>query len=68
MLAWRSRQAPGAIMKPSTFQGIEQEAAASGATNPKAVAGKAYWNTAKSKFKRNVKGCPEDHVRTAEPL
>jgi len=63
MLAWRSRQEPGAIMKPSTFQGIEKKAPAGGATNPEAVAGAAYWKTAKAKYKEG-KG---DHS-TAKPL
>lgn len=56
MLAWRSRQKPGAIMRPSTFEKIKHKAAASGATNPEAVAGKAYWRTAKAKFHRSKIG------------
>ncbi len=55
MLAWRSRQKTGAVMKPSTFEAIERKAAASGATNPSAVAGAAYWATAKKKFKERKK-------------
>ena len=55
LLAWRSRQKRGAIMKPSTFKKIKRKAQASGATNPEAVAGKAYWRTAKAKY-REVKG------------
>jgi len=50
MLAWRSRQKRGKIMRPSTFEAIKRKAAAAGATNPEAVAGKAYWRTAKSKY------------------
>ena len=42
-------------MKPSTFQGIERKAAASGATDPSAVAEKAYWKTAKAKYKKRKK-------------
>ena len=55
LLKWRKRQKRGAIMKPSTFQGIERKAAASGATDPSAVAGKAYWKTAKAKYKKRKK-------------
>jgi len=54
MLAWRSRQKRGAIMKPSTFEEIEKKATAAGATNPKAVAGAAYWKTAEAKFKKRA--------------
>lgn len=53
MLAWRSRQKTGAIMKPSTFESIKRKAAASGASNPEAVAGRAYWNAAKKKYKQS---------------
>jgi hypothetical protein len=49
---WRRKQKKGAIMKPSTFAAIEAKAKASGATNPEAVAGKAYWNTAKAKYRK----------------
>ena len=56
MLQWREKQARGAIMKPSTFKDIEQKAAASGATDPAAVAGAAYWNTAKAKYKKSRQG------------
>ena len=57
LLAWRSRQKPGAIMKPSTFEAIKKKAAASGATSPEAVAGAAYWDTAEAKYrKRSTKG------------
>jgi len=52
LLRWRKRLKRGAIMKPSTFAAIEKKAAASGATNPKAVAGKAYWKTAKAKYRK----------------
>lgn len=50
VLSWRKKQKRGAIMKPSTFKKIEKEAKASGASDPKAVAGKAYWKTVKSKY------------------
>lgn len=52
LLAWRKKQKRGAIMKPSTFKKIEAKARASGATNPEAVAGRAYWNTANLKFRK----------------
>jgi len=48
--AWRSRQKPGAIMKPTTFKSITKKAKAGGAKDPEAVAGAAYWKTAKAKF------------------
>lgn len=48
--SWRRRQKRGAIMKPKTFEEIKAKAAAAGAINPEAVAGKAYWNTAKAKY------------------
>lgn len=60
VLKWRGRQGEGKIMKPSTFKGIEKKAAASGATDPEAVAGSAYWKTAMAKYHK--KHCP------AEPL
>lgn len=47
---WRSKQPKGAIMKPETFKKIERSAAKRGATNPSAVAGKAYWNAAEKKY------------------
>ena len=49
---WRAKQKPGAIMKPSTFKDIEASAKARGATDPEAVAGAAYWRTAKEKYKK----------------
>lgn len=53
--AWRSHQKRGAIMKPSTFKSIEKSAAAHGASNPKAVAGAAYWKAAKKKYNKAKK-------------
>ena len=66
VLAFRRKAKPGAIMKPSTFKKIERSAAAHGATNPKAVAGAAYWRTAEAKAqgKRSVKG--SKHLGDAE--
>ena len=52
---WRSKQKPGAIMKPSTFKKIKRKASSSGARDPEAVAGAAYWKTAKAKYKRAQK-------------
>ncbi len=52
-LKWREKQPRGAIMKPSTFNQIKEKAASKGAKNPEAVAGKAYWNTVKSKYKKS---------------
>jgi hypothetical protein len=43
-------------MKPSTFKDIVRKAAAAGATDPEAVAGAAYWRTAKAKYKKRRKG------------
>jgi hypothetical protein len=47
---WREKQKPGAIMRPSTFEEIERKAKAAGADDPKAVAGAAYWTTARAKY------------------
>lgn len=55
LLAWRSRQKRGAIMKPSTFEEIKRKATAGGATNPEAVAGHAYWHTVYAKFRKKKK-------------
>lgn len=55
MLEWRKRQKLGAIMEPSTFEEIKRKAKAGGARNPEAVAGKAYWTTAKAKYKKSSK-------------
>ena len=52
LLRLRSKQKRGAIMKPSTFEKIKHKAAASCATNPEAVAGAAYWTTARKKYAR----------------
>ena len=52
---WRERQPRGRIMKPSTFKTIERKAAAKGYRDPEAVAGKAYWVTAKAKYRKRNK-------------
>lgn len=51
LLAWRRKQPRGAIMQPAAFRKIEKTAAQGGATDPKAVAGAAYWRTARRKFR-----------------
>lgn len=51
LLKWREKQKRGAIMKPSTFEHIKETAKG---TNPEAIAGAAYWRTAKSKYKENL--------------
>jgi hypothetical protein len=42
-------------MKSSTFKKIVASAKKGGASNPSAVAGKAYWATAKIKYKHRKK-------------
>lgn len=51
--AWRSRQKPGAIMKPETFEGIKKSEMKKGLSEERAekAAGAAYWNAAKAKYK-----------------
>lgn len=52
MLKWRGKQKRGAIMKPSTFEDIAAKAKKAGADDPEAVAGAAYWQMAKTKYKK----------------
>ena len=52
LLAWRSRQKRGSIMKSSTFKKIEGSRKA---RSGKRMAGAAYWRAAKSKY-RSAKG------------
>ena len=52
---WRKKQKRGEIMRPSTFIEIERKAAREGATDPRAVAGRAYWNVERSKYKRSTR-------------
>lgn len=40
-------------MSPETFEKIKAKAASAGAKNPEAVAGKAYWRTARAKFRKS---------------
>lgn len=54
-LRWRDKQKEGTVMKKKTFKKIEEKAAASGADDPKAVAGAAYWKTLASKYKKRGK-------------
>lgn len=53
LLKWRAGKRRGEIMKPATFEKIKESAARSGATNPEAVAGRAYWAVAKKKYKES---------------
>ena len=58
LLAWRSRQKPGAIMSPSTFEEIETKAKKRyGISKKRAekVAGKAYQTTLKAKYRKAKK-------------
>ena len=55
LVKWRGKQKEGAIMKPKTFEAIKRRAAASGADDPEAVAGAAYWNTAEAKYRKSKK-------------
>ena len=52
ILIWRKRQPASAIMRPATFQKIKEKAKKYGATSPEKVAGKAYWQTAKAKYRK----------------
>ncbi len=56
-LAWRKGQKRGAIMKPSTFKDIEHKAMMEGMSKESAakVAGRAYWNTEKKKYRDRKK-------------
>jgi len=56
MLAWRSRQKRGAIMKSSTFKHIAATATGKGgkplsAERRQKIAGAAYWGAAKAKYR-----------------
>ena len=53
MLAWRSRQKRGAIMKASTFKKIQRRGARRyGAKRGKKIAGVAYWKTVRAKYRK----------------
>lgn len=49
LLEWKSKKHRGEIMKPETFENIAKKAG--GGKKGQAIAGAAYWKTAKSKFK-----------------
>jgi len=54
MLAWRKRQRAGRIMRPATFERIKREAMGRygiGEERGEKVAGKAYWRTARAKYR-----------------
>ena len=52
MKRWRRKQKRGAIMQPATFEAIKRKAQEMGYIKPEAVAGKAYWKTARAKFRK----------------
>lgn len=54
---WRAKQKPGKIMKPSTFESIvaDAEKRGLGKARAKKVAGKAYWESAESKYGESKK-------------
>jgi hypothetical protein len=52
VLEFRERKR-GATMRPSTFAAIERRAARSGARDPEAVAGAAYWKTLAARYRGN---------------
>jgi len=56
LLKWRKKQKRGAIMKPSTFEGIVQNCISEKGWSRERcekVAGKAYWKTARVKFRKS---------------
>lgn len=58
LLAWRSRQGRGEIMSPETFEEIKSKAKKRygiGEERAEKVAGKAYWATAKAKYREAEK-------------
>jgi len=62
VLDWRARQKEGAIMKPSTFERIKRSASARGATSGKKVAGAAYWQTVRAKYRKMKKKKPKSKL------
>jgi len=53
---WRRQQKRGAIMQPSTFKRIKEEAKRRygvGEERAKRIAGKAYWRTVESKYRKS---------------
>lgn len=57
LLAWRSRQKTGMIMKPETFDDIMRKAEAGGLSKARAkkVAGSAYWKQAEREYGKSKK-------------
>ncbi len=54
LLEWREKRGRGEIMRPSTFKEIKEEAKKRyglSEERAKKVAGKAYWQTARAKFR-----------------
>jgi hypothetical protein len=58
LLSWRSRQKTGAIMQPSTFEGIKKSEMEKGLSEERATkaAGSQYWKTARAKYKKSKGG------------
>jgi hypothetical protein len=56
VLTYRDRKPEGYFMSKKTFAGIVKKAEKVGYSDPQAVAGKAYWQTVKAKYR-------EDHKR-----
>lgn len=55
ILKWRKKQREGSIMKPATFQKIKRGAKKRykiGEERATKVAGSAYWQTVKAKYKK----------------
>jgi len=54
---WRKKQKPGAIMKSSTFDKIVREKMAEGFSRERAekMAGEAYWNAVRAKYREHHK-------------
>lgn len=55
VLKFRKKQKRGAIMKPSTFQKIKESSAKryGSEKSGQEAAGRAYWNTVMSKFRKS---------------
>lgn len=50
---WRKKQRRGSIMKPKTFAKIKRKATKKyGEKRGAKIAGKAYWSTAKAKYRK----------------
>jgi len=53
VLKFRRRSRPGAIMSAKTFRGIARRAG--GGAKGARIAGAAYWNTVRAKFRKRKK-------------